>query len=139
MSGVKAPRSMTMPEQQQEELQRLSPDKLIAGFSKSSILLGLVVAIALHVVVVGATSVDTIHELIDPEWAEQRRLRAESEAQRQADRLRPRVRATTTRAASQPATRKADRKIPKEYREMPKKGQIPKQPDSDLPIDDMGI
>jgi hypothetical protein len=97
-----------MPEARQD-VQRLSPDKLMTTFSKSHIALCLIVAVGLHVAVVAATSTKYIHDTwIDPEGAELRRMAAErAREEAKADEKARRRAAATQRAATRPAKTKA--------------------------------
>ena len=57
------------------DVQKLSPEKLMTGFSKSRIALGLIVAIGLHVAILAVTSMGYIRDTwIDPEGAERDRI-----------------------------------------------------------------
>jgi len=89
-----------------DDVQKLSPEKLMTGFSKSHIALGLIVAIGLHVAILAATSMGYIRDTwIDPVGAEQRRIaKAEAaEAAKVAERrARDAERAATTRPAGEP-------------------------------------
>ena len=95
-----------MPEAQ--DVQRLSPDKLVTMFSRSRIALCLIVAAGLHVAVVAATSTKYIHDTwIDPEGAQLRRTAAEQAREKaKADEKARRRAAATQRAASRPAKAK---------------------------------
>jgi len=131
------------------DIGKLSPDKLLSRFRKSGIVVCIVAAFALHVVVLGGTSVDYIHGLVDPVWKLEQEQRAE-EARRQAEAERIARAGITTRrrAATQPtsgpATRPAatgpaapgQRKPPKEITEMPKAGELPKSPGAGVSIDE---
>ena len=58
-----------MAETQQTE--RVVPDDLVMGFTNlSRVVWGFGIAVVLHLVIFGVTSVDTIHGIIDPAWAE---------------------------------------------------------------------
>ncbi len=58
-----------MAETQQTE--RVVPDDLVMGFTNlSRVVWGFGIAVVLHLVIFGVTSVDTIHGMIDPGWAE---------------------------------------------------------------------
>jgi len=95
-----------------DDVQRLSPDRLMTAFSRSHIALCLIIAIALHVVVVAATSVSYIHDTwIDPEGAEQRRVEDErqlQEALAAARRDRDARRKAAARATTRPDRRADD-------------------------------
>jgi hypothetical protein len=130
-----------------KDISRLSPDRLMKRFRDSKIVACLLVALALHVVVLGATSVSYIHGLVDPAWKQQQDELAE--AARKAKAAKP---AEKGPASTQPATAPAgkarpapapaspaapDRKLPPELTTMPKPGEIPEAPKSGLGIDDM--
>jgi hypothetical protein len=66
------------------EIERLSPDRLMSGFSKSRILTGMFLSVVIHFVVLGATSVDYVHGVIDPAWKKEQEVK--KEAERQAER-----------------------------------------------------
>jgi len=123
------------------DIAKLSADKLMGRFRKSSIVTCLFLAFALHVIALGGTSVDYIHGLFDPAWqAEQDRLEAEAKAAKAAKA------AEAARKAAPPATRPAKpalpgvgpggRKLPPELTSMPKPGDIPKAPGGGIGIDD---
>jgi len=52
-----------------EDLESLDPDGLLSHFSHTSIGRWLVIALLVHVVLIGATSVSTIRALVDEEYA----------------------------------------------------------------------
>lgn len=62
-------------------LERLSPDDLVSSFSKSHLIRWFVVALGLHVVVIGGLSLGTIRDLVDPEGAKTRREAAVAAAE----------------------------------------------------------
>jgi len=119
------------------QTQRLSPDKLLLDFSKTRILHYVALAVVIHLVLIAATSVGYIRDRwIDPEGATRRKaaqLEARKAAEAKAAPPKP------ERAAAPKAEQKAipeDRKqtpVVKEITELPKKGEIPKEPD------DLGI
>ena len=122
-----------------QDTDRLSPDKLVLGFSRSKILMGIGIAVAVHVVFLLATSVTYIRDRwIDPEGAAKRKA-AQLEA-RQAEEAKAAA-AKRPAEAARPAA--PDARSPEEARrdtpemkgitELPKKGEIPKAPD------DLGI
>jgi hypothetical protein len=58
-----------------------APDRLLRAFNNNRIVLALVIAVAAHVVVIGATSMSYIRDTyIDPEGAAQRKAAAEAAA-----------------------------------------------------------
>jgi len=135
-----------MPKDTQTDIHKLAPDKLLRHFSKSGIVLCIILAFALHVIVLGGTSVDYIHGMIDPAWRdEQDRLkeaaRAQADAERQ-ERLIPRparrssTRPATTRPAATGRGPDASHTLPKNITTMPKKGEIPKLPGAGIGLDE---
>jgi len=140
-----------MADQENVDIEKLSPDKLLLGFRKSRIMLWIIAAFALHVLVLGATSVDDIHGMIDPDWkAEQERIRLEARQkaraaeEAKAARLRPPAAAPASRLASRPASKPVatqpagpdGRKLPKELTTMPKAGEVPKVPGAGIGLDE---
>jgi outer membrane biosynthesis protein TonB len=136
-----------------EGVDRMSPETLVAGFSRSKILLCLLIAVGAHIFVISATSVPYIRDRwIDPEGAARRKeerekaKRAEEEkAEATSEEAEPTTK-TPAEAGKAPttATAAADKKgkeddsrkkapVLKEITELPKKSEIPKQPD------DLGI
>ncbi len=135
-----------MPEDRQD-VQRLSPDKLVTIFSKSHIALCLIVAIGLHVAILAATSTGYIRDTwIDPAGAQQRQMAAE-EARKQAkadERARrdAQRRPATNPAAGRPA--KGGDDVPENARNKPiyrattqkaAPHEIPKEPSLTDPMD----
>ena len=125
-----------------QDINTLSPDKLVLGFSRSKILMGIGIAVAVHVVFLLATSVTYIRDRwVDPEGAMKRKA-AQLEA-RQAEEAKAAAASEKAAAAKRPAeaARPAapDARSPEEARrdtpemkgitELPKKGEIPKAPD----------
>ncbi len=70
------------------EIDRLSPDKLLKSFVNTQPLAWVLLAIALHVVVIAGTGYGTILDYLNPERVEQREaaLKAEREAMMKAQR-----------------------------------------------------
>ena len=132
-----------MPKDTQTDIEKLSPDKLLWRFSKSGIVLCIILAFALHVIVLGGASVDYIHGIIDPAWKQQQD-RLEEAAREKADAQRrksliPRAAArSSTRPATSPTSAPADanRRLPKNITTMPKKGETPKLPGSGIGLDE---
>ena len=137
-----------------QDLGRLSPERLVAGFSRSKILVCLLIAIGAHVFVIGATSLGYIRDTwIDPEGAAKRKAaqleaqKAESErlaaaeaaaeaaSKRPAEPGKPPGTATPAAKTKEEEKAEARKKAPivEEITKLPKKGEIPKQPD------DLGI
>lgn len=131
------------------EIERYAPDKLLLGFSKTRVAQCFAIAIAIHLVAAAATSVGYIRDhWIDPEGAARRR--AEQLEARKAEELNASAPASQRPALPKPAAAGPDapkakdaapaddearKKSPvmKEITELPKKGEIPRQPD------DLGI
>jgi hypothetical protein len=140
-----------MAEKSRKDIQELSPDKLMRRFRRSGILVCVIAAFALHVVLIGGTSVDYIHGMIDPAWAERQEeaRRQQAARKRQAD-ARRRAPTTTSAPATAPSAKakakpspgdtgageKPKRKIPKELIDKPKPGEIPGTPGSGISIDE---
>ncbi len=60
---------------QDKDLQRLSPDKLVAGFRRIDIfVIGLALAVGLHVLVIGGTSYSYVLDKLDPSRVEKREV-----------------------------------------------------------------
>jgi len=131
----------------EKDISKLSPDRLMKRFGNSKIVACLLVALGLHVVVLGATSVNYIHGLVDPAWKQQQDAMAE--LAKKAKAARP---AASAGASTQPATAFAgktkpapapaspatpEHKLPPELTTMPKPGEIPEAPKGGLGIDDM--
>jgi len=139
-----------MPTDTQSEIEQLSPDKLLTRFNKSGIVVCIIAAFALHVVVLGGTSVDYIHGIVDPVWkAEQDRLLAEARRQAEAERQarldpggaanQPASRPTTRPAAGKPTTKPkppAHREVPKNLRDLPEPHELPVAPGRGIGIDE---
>ena len=134
------------------DIRKLSPDKLLTRFRKSGIALCVLAAFALHVAVLGATSVDYLHGLVDPAWKEKQEqleeeARKQAEAAKTARARKARVPATTSAPASRPAGKapaarrpatrpSGGRKLPEPLTTMPKPGEIPKVPGTGIGIDE---
>ena len=137
-----------MAETSQTDIQDLSSDKLMGRFTRSGIVVWVIAAFALHVVVLGGTSVDYIHGVIDPTWKQQQdRVKEEARNKARAAELAktPRKRTagpiTTTRPApARPSATKpakpGERKLPKELTSKPKPGEIPKAPGAGIGLDE---
>jgi len=136
----------------QKDISKLSPDKLMRRFRESKIIAAMLLALGLHVVVLGGTSVDYIHGLVDPAWKDEQNQLAEQARKAEANKTATKAKsnpsaatkpATTTNGnekpnASQPATGKNnERKLPAELTTMPKPGEIPSAPGGGIGIDDM--
>ena len=132
-----------------QDADRISPDRLMWGFSRSPLVLCLIVAIIAHAALIGATSVSYIHGLIDPDWKkEQDRLRKELAAAKALAKAIEEGRGAATRPASAPASKAAgetthasdqDRMMMEKHKDsevvrsatsLPKPGEIPSDPDA---------
>jgi len=133
----------------------LSPDKLVTGFSRTRIARWLLLALLVHVVFAGATSVGFIRDhWIDPEGAALRKK--EREAKRKAE-LAAATEAETEKAEASPEPKAApdakveakaapdDPKLIEKHKDAPiikeitakaKKKDIPKEPDLGISIDE---
>ncbi|HPD15297.1 MAG TPA: hypothetical protein PLE19_10120 [Planctomycetota bacterium] len=127
------------------EIERYAPDKLLLGFSKTRVAQCFAIAIAIHLVAAAATSVGYIRDhWIDPEGAARRR--AEQIEARKAEDIKASAPAPERPPAPKPGAARQDepkardaastddearKKSPvmKEITDLPKKGEIPKQPD----------
>lgn len=136
-----------MPKNVDTDIEKLSPEKLLRQFSRSGIMLCIILAFGLHVIVLGGTSVDYIHGMIDPAWQEEQdRLKAEARRKAEAERRARQgaVVTATTAPAARPTSRPAakpkppagGRKLPAEVTTMPKPGEVPKLPGSGIGIDE---
>ena len=70
-----------------QEIERLSPDKLMASFSASRIWSGLFISLVVHAILIGGTSLTYIYGQIDPKWAAAREaeMKKAAEAKRAAE------------------------------------------------------
>lgn len=120
-----------------------SPDKLLTGFSKTRVVWYLAIAVAIHIVATAATSVGYIRDRwIDPEGAARRRIeqleakKADAQGLKsELDSRRPDARRPEPKGAKALTPEEARKNTPvmKEITDLPKAGEIPKQPD------DLGI
>lgn len=132
------------------DIARLSPDKLVRRFRHSGIVACLLLALGLHVVVLGGTSVNYIHGLVDPAWKTQHDAEVEKARKAKAAANAPTTKPATTQPAgkttdgkakpdtkTKPATAPNGRRLPAELTTMPKPGEIPNAPGGGIGIDDM--
>ncbi len=134
-----------MAESSPKNIARLSADKLMRRFRESGILVCLFVAFSVHVVVLGATSVDFIHGLVDPAWKQQQDELAEAAKKAKASETSSSAK-PTTQPTTKPTTKAAkpkpkpptsgDRKLPPELTTMPKPGEIPSAPGTGIGLDE---
>lgn len=134
----------------QGDVGRLSPDKLVVGFSRSRIMKWVLVAVIAHVVFAGATSVGFIRDhWIDPEGAAQRKaaLEAKRKAAMEAEEAETAEPEKKTEANAEPdkkappdnaklMEKHKDAPVVKEITEKAKKEDIPKEPDIGISIDE---
>jgi len=138
-----------MAETSQKNIQELSPDRLMTRFRRSGILVCVIAAFALHVVLIGGTSVDYIHGMIDPAWAErQEQIRKEQAARRGRAEAKRKAGTATAPAATAPAgkaakaaatpveSRPAGRRVPKELTDLPEPNDLPPTPRGGISIDE---
>jgi len=120
-----------------------SPDRLLTGFSKTKLARYLVIAVVIHIVATAATSVGYIRDRwIDPEGAARRKAeqlearKADAQgAKSKVESRRPDARRPQPKEAKALTPEEARKNTPvmKEITDLPKKGEIPAQPD------DLGI
>ncbi|NQT86705.1 hypothetical protein HQ560_08080 [bacterium] len=135
----------------QNDVERLSPDKLVVGFSRTRMARWLVIALVAHVVFAGATSVGFIRDRwIDPEGAAQRKAAlvakrkadeaaaTASEVEAPAAKVDPKAEPEKKGAPDDPALieKHKDAPIIKAITEKAKKEDIPKNPDIGISIDE---
>lgn len=137
----------------QQDISKLSPDRLMRRFGNSKIVACLFFAFALHMVVLGATSVDYIHGLVDPAWkdeqirlAEQARKAKQAQAKKDADAASPATKPATTQAnkagkgkpkPAAPATNGNAKRLPPELTTVADPNEIPAAPGGGIGIDEM--
>ena len=135
------------------DLQRLSPDKLVAGFARTKVFQCLLIAIAAHLVLAAATSVAYVRDRwIDPEGAAKRAAdklaaqRAEEAEATPPRALAPMGARPATHAAAKPTTapddpemaRRKGSRVVDSITKAAKKDEIPKAPDDlGIPIEDI--
>ena len=143
-----------------QDLQRLAPEKLTVTFSRSKILLGLGIAVVLHLVLMAATSVTYVRDTwIDPEGAVRRKAEklaamkaGDAKGKRPAPGTATRAEKPATGEAAPPKTDTTAGKTPEEIELAKRKGSrvvqditakaktsdIPKDPDDlGIPIEDI--
>jgi len=142
-----------MPDSSEINIDKLSPDKLLTRFNQSGTALCIILAFALHVVVLGGTSVDYIHGIVSPAWkekqdqlkeaaarekaeAERRQRKARSMTVSSGARSRPATRPASTAPTTKPKPPAGGRRLPKKVTTMPKTGEIPKLPGAGIGIDE---
>ena len=64
----------------ERDIQRLSPDGLMSGFSTSRVWTALTISLGVHAVVILGTSLGYIYGRIDTEWAEEQKALQQKEA-----------------------------------------------------------
>ncbi len=145
----------------ERDIQRLSPDRIMAGFSVSRVWTALVISLGVHAVVILGTSLGYVYGRIDTEWAEEQKARQQKEAKaEQAARLKNEIDASTPdraepekptagkdAASEAPPAKKmtdeerlmkerADTPVVKAITEAAKPEDIPKEPGLNISIDD---
>ncbi len=131
-------------------IERLTPDGLVVHFSRSPLMMGILLSIVLHAVVIGGLSYDYIYyDWINPaagqaRQAEQEKLRAQA-AQLKAEQdeaalaaSKPPVAPATTQPTGKnplvPESQPGQSPVEQRVNEMPKEGEIPPNPFNDLGI-----
>lgn len=123
-----------------QRIDHLSPDDLVAGFSRSRLLRWFLVALAIHAVVIGGFSIGNIRDMLDPEGAKARQEAAKAAAQAAAAAAAPAETAKTEPAAPKtpaspaapaegPAEPKPPTAIEQAVTEVAKPDEVPKTPD----------
>lgn len=114
-------------------LERLSPDDLVSSFSKSHLIRWFVVALGLHVLVIGGLSLGTIRDLFDPEGAKARREAAVAAAKAAAPpapaTVEPAAAETPAAAATPPAGSAELSPVERATSEAASPAEIPRVPD----------
>ena len=91
------------------KIDELSPDKLMRGFNKSPIMLCMILSFFLLTTIIAAMSMDHIHAIIDPKWAEQQKALREAARQAALEKTLAEQAAQRKGAATRPATQPATR------------------------------
>lgn len=117
-------------------IDHLSPDDLVAGFSRSRLLRWFLVALAIHAVVIGGFSIGNIRDMLDPEGAKARKEAAKAAAQAAAAATAPAETAKAEPAAptppatpATPTESKPQTPIEQTVTEAAKPAEIPRTPD----------
>ncbi len=93
------------------DIQRLSPDRLMSGFSTSRVWTALTISLGVHAVIILGTSLGYVYGRIDTEWAEEQKARQQEEAKaEQAARLKDEIDAS--KPEKSPAGKDASSKAP---------------------------
>ncbi len=142
-----------------QDIDELVPEKLFSGFAKSRIGARIFLAFAIHVVVIGGTSVTFVWDnYVDPVGAARRREAEKALEKKKADEQRKAARAEKESPSAEPDKRAGKSsagettgagteheqlmekhrgtKIIKKITEMPKPGEIPMEPDDFLDLDE---
>lgn len=94
---------MVMPKSKQQEIVQFSPQKLLAGFEHGGIIFWIIVAVVIHIVFIGATSLGYIRDTwVDPEGAKKRKEQAALIMQ-QKEAAKTAAKEVATAAATEPA------------------------------------
>ncbi len=138
------------------DIQRLSPDRLMSGFSTSRVWTALTISLGAHAVIILGTSLGYVYGRIDTEWAEEQKARQQKEAKaEQAARLKDEIDASKPEKPSAgkdasskapPAKKvsyeerlmreRADTPVVKAITEVAKPEDIPKEPGLNISIED---
>lgn len=123
-------------------IDRLSPEALVESFSRSHLLRWFLVALVAHLLLIGAFSIGTVRDMLDPEGAAARKAaalaaaKAASAPAAESPAAEPKAEATPAQPTAEPAaTAEAAPQTPIERAtsEVAKPGEIPAAPD------DLGI
>ena len=84
----------------ERDIQRLSPDGLMAGFSTSRVWRALMISLGVHAVIILGTSLTYIYGRIDTNWAEEQKARQQAEAKaEQAEKLKDEINTSKPKGA----------------------------------------
>jgi hypothetical protein len=114
--------------------EQISPDDLLAGFSKSHLVRWFLAALLLHAIVIGGFSVGTVRDWLDPEGAKARKeaaIAAAKAATAPAETPAPAAegKPEETKPAAEATTAEAKSAVEKATTEAAKPGEIPSAPD----------
>ena len=141
-------------EEKKESIAYHSPDKLLAGFSRGRIVVWALVAVAVHAVFIGMTSISYLRDRVDPEGAKVRKEAATAAVLKEKEKEAPKPMVASTnvaavaKAVSAVSTSNEERlmeerkntPVIKRISEKAKTNEIPAQPsDVGISIDDTNI
>ncbi|GMV81746.1 MAG: hypothetical protein AMXMBFR7_29300 [Planctomycetota bacterium] len=124
-----------------------TPESLMTGFSQSRFGPCIMLAVALHLAIIGATSLRYLHGLIDPEAAAQAKAEADAQAKAKAEATTPAPVAPAAKTEAAPPAAKTgtttdaqleahkDAPVVQRITEAAKKSEIPSEPDGGLGLD----